>query len=269
MRLLSVFIGLFLLPACKKTESMDHNNGSPVTDTMVVIPRDTTKKPADTSGNAKDTVVVKPSDPNMGKHINYLALGDSYTIGESVEPALNFPNQLTDHLNKNGLVVNPPKIIARTGWTTRELISAIENSGVINKFDFVTLLIGVNNQYRGESEEIYRKEFKELLNIAVAYTDGNKSHVFVVSIPDWGVTPFARSSGRDQGKIGREIDGFNAIARQEAEVLGVGFTDITPGSRLAASDEALIASDGLHPSAKMYKNWVGAVAPVMIPKLKM
>jgi len=246
---------------------MENNNGA-AADTTVIVTKDTTRKPADTTKNTKDTVVVKPSDPNQGKHINYLALGDSYTIGESVEPALNFPNQLRDYLNKNGLVVNPPKIIARTGWTTSELISAIENSGVINKFNFVTLLIGVNNQYRGESEETYRKEFKQLLKIAIDYADGDKSHVFVVSIPDWGVTPFARRSSRDQGKISTEIDAFNAIGKQEAAALGVPFIDITPGSRLAASDDMLIASDGLHPSAKMYKEWVQALVPVMLRVLK-
>ncbi|HKG08506.1 MAG TPA: SGNH/GDSL hydrolase family protein [Pedobacter sp.] len=209
-----------------------------------------------------------PEAQNDPEKINYLALGDSYTIGESVEQLQNFPHLLVDLLSKNGLGVNPPRIIARTGWTTGELITAIENSGLSGKFDFVTLLIGVNNQYRGQSQETYKKEFRQLLQVALNYASGNKEHVFVVSIPDWGVTPFARSAGRDQEKIGKEIDAFNAIGKQEAEALGISFTDITPGSRLAASDLGLIASDGLHPSAKMYKEWVEALAPDVLKILK-
>ena len=148
---------------------------------------DTVVKPVDTLVKPKDTIIVKPTDPNMGKQLNYLALGDSYTIGESVDRDENFPSQLINELTKNGLIINPPNIIARTGWTTSELQEGIKISAfTLYKFDFVTLLIGVNNQYRGESKDVYRKEFKELLQTAINFANGNKSHVFVISIPDWG-----------------------------------------------------------------------------------
>lgn len=200
---------------------------------------------------------IKPTDPHMGKQLNYLALGDSYTIGESVERYENFPNQLVKELTKKGLIINPPIIVARTGWTTSELQSGIKDSGVPeHKFDIVTLLIGVNNQYRGESKDVYRKEFKELLHTAVNFTKDKRSHVFVVSIPDWGVTPFGLQSGRDPQIIAKEIDAFNAINKEETLAAGLNYTDITPASRLALSDKALVAKDGLHPSGKMYAGWV-------------
>jgi lysophospholipase L1-like esterase len=241
MRAFPVFVCLFLLLACKKTESMNRN-----TDTN------------DTTQNV---------DQEKGK-LSYLALGDSYTIGESVETALNFPNQLVAQLNAKGLAVAAPRIIARTGWTTSELISAIGTSGPTGKFNFVTLLIGVNNQYRGESLETYRKEFKQLLQTAIDYADGNKSYVFVISIPDWGVTSFAKGSGRDPGTITAEIDAFNAVNKQETQALGVSYIDITPGSHLAANDTGLIASDGLHPSGKMYKDWAVAVSSDVVKAFK-
>ena len=208
-------------------------------------------------------------NPNRDtRHLNYLALGDSYTIGESVEEMLNFPNQLNAQLKEKELAINPPRIIARTGWTTSELIRAISSSGVTGKFDFVTLLIGVNNQYRGESRETYRKEFKQLLQTSIAYANDDKSHVFVISIPDWGVTPFAQTSGRDPTTISIEIDAFNAVSKQEALALGMSYIDITPASRMAATDCALIASDGLHPSGKMYRAWAAHTAAVVIKALK-
>jgi lysophospholipase L1-like esterase len=238
-------------------------------DVPTIVTKDTAAtKPVDTVKKKPDTVVVRPPDPNKDKQINYLALGDSYTIGESVARYQNFPNQLTDLLNTSGLVVNPPTIIARTGWTTSDLISGIKESGVISKFNFVTLLIGVNNQYQGQSQEIYRQEFKQLLQIAIDYAGGNKMHVFVISIPDWGVTSFAKGSGRDLAKISAEIDAFNAVNKAETQAAGISYTDITPDSRLAASDQSLIASDGLHPSPKMYKGWSAAVAPAILKEFK-
>ncbi|MES2456584.1 MAG: SGNH/GDSL hydrolase family protein [Bacteroidota bacterium] len=245
---------------------MQNDKSSP--EVPVTVPKDTAKKAADTTKKPVNPPVVRPPDPNQGKHINYLALGDSYTIGESVAYEQNFPNQLQAQLNVAGLVVNPPTIIARTGWTTSELISAIESSGVINKFNFVTLLIGVNNQYRGESQETYRKEFRQLLQTAINYADKDKSHVFVISIPDWGVTPFARNSGKNQKAVAEEIDAFNAINKEETTILGVSYTDITPGSRLALTDNTLTAPDGLHPSAKMYKNWVSLLVPEITKSFK-
>lgn len=218
-------------------------------------------------GNPIDTP-VKIED-SVTTELNYIALGDSYTIGESVESVENFPNQLRAELNAGGFIVNPPAIVARTGWTTSELQAGIKQSGwPEHKYDIVTLLIGVNNQYRGESKDTYRKEFKALLQTAVNFTKSNKSRVFVVSIPDWGVTPFGQQSGRDQQKIAREIDAFNAINKEESLAAGISYTDITPASRLALNDKSLIAGDGLHPSGKMYGNWVMSVAPEVIKNLK-
>ncbi|ETZ19667.1 hypothetical protein N824_09355 [Pedobacter sp. V48] len=260
-----LILSLLLILACKKGEvkSMD-NNG--ITDTLVK-PVDTVIKPADTI--PVDTVIVKPTDPNMGKQLNYLALGDSYTIGESVERYENFPNQLANELTKKGLIITPPIIVARTGWTTSELQSGIKDSGAPgHKFDIVTLLIGVNNQYRGESKDVYRKEFKELLQIAINFTKDKKSHVFVVSIPDWGVTPYGLNSGRDPEIIAKEIDAFNAINKEETLAAGLNYTDITPASRLALSDKTLVAKDGLHPSGKMYAGWATSMAPAVWENLK-
>lgn len=189
----------------------------------------------------------------------YLALGDSYTIGESVPAEESFPSQLTAKLNKSGANYTQPEIIAKTGWTSNELIQAIESRNLNQKFDLVTLLIGVNNQYRGYSENTYRTEFRKLLKTAIAFAGNKKSRVYVVSIPDWGVTPFAKKSNRDLEKISRDIDLFNAINKDETQQEGVAYIDITEASRKAANDITLIADDGLHPSAKMYSEWVDSL----------
>jgi lysophospholipase L1-like esterase len=198
---------------------------------------------------------------------NYLALGDSYTIGESVEAEGSFPYQLAAELTKAKHPISKPDIIATTGWTTDELIDAISKSDTKDKkYDLVTLLIGVNNQYRGYNQETYRAEFIQLLNTAIAHANGNKNRVFVLSIPDWGVTPFA--DGRDRSQIAYEIDLFNAINKQETQKAGVAYIDITPISKQAAIDPTLNAEDGLHPSAKMYGLWVKEVLPVVEKGLK-
>lgn len=194
------------------------------------------------------------------KELTYLALGDSYTIGEAVEQELSFPYQLVRELKAQEIQFANPKIIAKTGWTTDELQTAIETENVTQKFDIVTLLIGVNNQYRGNSPVTYRKEFKELLQTAIGYANGIKKHVFVVSIPDWGVTPFGKGSGKDIEVIASEIDAFNTINKAETLALGISYTDITSASRIAATDLALVATDGLHPSGKMYAEWALEVA---------
>lgn len=178
----------------------------------------------------------------------YLALGDSYTIGESVAAKERFPMQLARELK-----MPEPEIIAKTGWTTDELNAAIDKADPHGPYDLVTLLIGVNNQYRGRSADQYRTEFTALLQRAIGFAGGKKRNVVVVSIPDWGVTPFAKD--RDQAKIAREIDQFNAINREETLRAGARYIDITPFSRKAASDPSLVAGDGLHPSGKMYSEW--------------
>jgi lysophospholipase L1-like esterase len=186
------------------------------------------------------------------KSTRYLALGDSYTIGESVPESERFPVQLARELG-----IGEPQIIAKTGWTTDELDAAIDAANPQGPFDLVTLLIGVNNQYRGRSAEEYRTQFAGLLNRAIGFAGGDPKKVIVVSIPDWGVTPFAE--GRNRAKIAREIDQFNAINREEAARAGAKWVDITPISR--GSDPALVAGDGLHPSGKQYADWVKEIAP--------
>lgn len=190
------------------------------------------------------------------KTLSYLALGDSYTIGEAVDISERWPVQLVERLKANEISIEDPRIIATTGWTTAELQAGIQSSGIEQTYDMVSLLIGVNNQYRGYDIEIYRKEFRELLDSAITYAGGTNENVFVVSIPDYGVTPFAINRGLNSETIARELDAYNEMAESICNELGVAFFEITKWSRNAANDESLIASDGLHPSGKMYTNWV-------------
>ena len=189
----------------------------------------------------------------------YLALGDSYTIGEGVDERERWPVQLAKTLRDRGTDVAEPRIIARTGWTTTELLEAIDEASPPSSWDLVTLLAGVNDQYRGWGAERYRETFATLLDRAAGFAKLPKRLV-VLSIPDWGVTPFA--TGRDRAAITTEIDNFNRIAADLATGRGAAFVDITPLTRLAATDTALLVSDGLHPSGIMYRMWVERVLPV-------
>jgi len=197
--------------------------------------------------------------------IRYLALGDSYTIGESVDEADRWSNQLALSMEAHGYQTDVT-IIAKTGWTTDELWQGIQARQITPPYDLVSLLIGVNNQYRGRDAEEYREQFIFLLNKSIEYAGGNAKRVFVLSIPDWGVTPFA--SGCDAAQIAKDIDLFNSINREETEKAGAYYVDITPVSREAASDPALIAGDGLHPSGKMYAMWAELSLPVILEILK-
>lgn len=196
--------------------------------------------------------------------LRYLALGDSYTIGEGVSPADRFPMQLTRRLRERGMEMGDPEIIARTGWTTDELAQAIDAANPQGPFDLVTLLVGVNNQYRGRTAEAYRPEFEPLLRRAIAFAGNRPERVMVVSIPDWGVTPF----GRDHKNVDVEIDAFNAVNREQAEQLGVWYADITPISREALNDPTLVTGDGLHPSGEMYTRWVELLMPLAVKALQ-
>ncbi|TAK13331.1 MAG: SGNH/GDSL hydrolase family protein [Anaerolineae bacterium] len=198
--------------------------------------------------------------------LRYLALGDSYTIGESVEIAERWPEQLAARLEPNAGTLEV-EIIARTGWTTAELNAGIDARKPEGPYDLVSLLIGVNNQYRGYALEEYRVEFAALVNRAIEFAGGDTRRVIVLSIPDWGVTPFA--GGRDAGKISAEIDAFNAAAREVSEGLGVAFIDITDISREAAARPELLAEDGLHPSGAMYGLWVEHVYPAACAALEL
>ncbi|MFY2763112.1 SGNH/GDSL hydrolase family protein [Arenimonas sp. MALMAid1274] len=187
-----------------------------------------------------------------GAPLKYLALGDSYTIGESVPEAGRWPVQLVAALRERGVAIDEPRIIATTGWTTDELAAAMDAAEPLGRWDVVSLLIGVNNQYRGRDVADYRGEFTALLQRAITLAGGRADHVLVLSIPDWGVTPFGQASGRDPARIAAELDAYNAAAASICEAHGVPFVDITPASR---APTAGIAEDGLHPSAPQYTTW--------------
>ena len=194
--------------------------------------------------------------------MRYLALGDSYTIGEGVPARDRWPVQLSALLREQGHDFADPRIIARTGWTTDELSAAIDAADPRGPYDLVSLLIGVNNQYRGRSAEEYRAEFAGLLQRAIGLAGGDARRVIVLSIPDWGVTPFA--AGRDRQQITAEIDAFNAAARQETERLGARYVDITPQSRTAGANPAFLAPDGLHYSGLTYAEWARLALPAAL-----
>jgi lysophospholipase L1-like esterase len=197
--------------------------------------------------------------------VRLLALGDSYTIGEGVAVEDRWPMQLAALLRTHGMHVAEPTIIARTGWTTDELAAAIASTDVKERYDLVTVQIGVNNQYRGRSVDEYRTQFRALLARAIGFAGGRANHVVVVSIPDWGQTPFA--ARRDRRRIGLDIDAFNAVNRDETAGAGSRYVDITTISRRAADEADLVVADKLHPSARMYAEWVRAIAPTVIAAL--
>ncbi len=183
----------------------------------------------------------------------YLALGDSYTIGEQVLLRESFPYQTVQLLRNNNIEIAAPEIIAKTGWTTDDLNTAIQEYIFLQEYDFVSLLIGVNNQYRGRAVEEYETQFNFLLEQAIAFAGNKSNHVFVLSIPDWGVTPFAKE--RDVKKIALEIDGYNAACEKMTLKYNCNFIDITTSQRADAHDAEMLASDGLHPSGKEYAKW--------------
>ena len=193
--------------------------------------------------------------------LRFLALGDSYTIGEGVAPGERWPVQLAARLCDEGVDIADPQIVAKTGWTTDELAAAMEVTDFTPPCDLVTLLIGVNNQYRGRSVDEYRVQFRALLQRAIALAGGNSAHVITVSIPDWGVTPFAVREGRDAAQIAREIDAFNAAAHAAAAQERAHWLDVTTISRATGSRGELVG-DGLHPSGVQYARWVEAILPV-------
>ena len=202
-----------------------------------------------------------PPDRNAAE-LRYLALGDSYTIGEGVEPEGRWPVRLARALRSEGIPLAEPHIVAATGWTTDELSAAIDAAEPLGTFDFASLLIGVNNQYRGRSVDDYRGEFDGLLARATAFVAGRAERVLALSIPDWGATPFAIQSGRDRDLIAAELDLYNAAARDACAARGIAFVDIAPLSRELGGDEAMLADDGLHPSAAMYAQWARLALPV-------
>lgn len=197
--------------------------------------------------------------------IRYLALGDSYTIGESVAAQNRWPNQLAKLLEDHGTKADLT-IIARTGWTVNELWQGIQDTPPQGKYELVTLLIGVNDQYRGYPLEGYREDFRFMLRKAVEYAGGDPHKVVVLSIPDWGFTPFAAT--RDTEPISQQIDQFNTVNLEETRSAGAHYVDVTIISRMGMDDFDLIAADRLHPSAKMYTMWAEKVLPVVMKILQ-
>lgn len=198
--------------------------------------------------------------------IPFLALGDSYTIGEGVLPGERWPDQLVRLLAVRGIEVAPPRIVATTGWTTDELQAGIAAATLAPPYGLVSLLIGVNNQYRGRGLDEYRDQFRMLLGQAVTYAGGAPDRVLVLSIPDWGATPHAE--GRDRARIGAEIQRFNGVNREEAGRAGARHVEILPASRLAAHSPHLTGSDGLHPSGPMYLLWAEVALPHAVAALQ-
>lgn len=205
--------------------------------------------------SCSDTATPKEEMPTPpAEAIRYLALGDSYTIGESVPSDENYPNQLVTALRAKGINMEDAQIIAKTGWTTDELQAAINQATPDTTFHIVSLLIGVNNQFRGWSIDTYTTEFEDLLQQAIRFANGNKSKVFVVSIPDYAYTPFGQ--GREPARISKGIDEFNAINRTITEKYQIAYFDITPISRKGIADTSLVATDKLHPSGEQYRRWM-------------
>ena len=193
---------------------------------------------------------------NNHTNFSYLALGDSYTVGEGIDEKNRYPIILVRELKKQGVNFNNPRIIAKSGWTTDELNDSLNLSVFNSKYDYVSLLIGVNNQYRGLSSYIFEKEFRQLLSRSINYSK-NKSNLFVLSIPDWGVTPFA--DNRNKIAISDSIDVFNQLIKKVCFENNIKFFDITEISREAELNSDLIAGDSLHPSEILYKKWIDKI----------
>jgi lysophospholipase L1-like esterase len=197
--------------------------------------------------------------------LRYLALGDSYTIGEGVKDEERWPTVLVRLLAARGISIGAPHYVAQTAWTTDELSEAIDAAQPAAPFDLVSLLIGVNDQYRARPVSAFEGEFAALVKRAIAFADRRPERTIVLSIPDWGATPFAE--GRDRDLIGRQIAAFNTKGESIAQSLGAHWVDVTEASRAMLTDSSLVAADGLHPTGAMYRRWAQIIAPVAVNAL--
>jgi len=193
---------------------------------------------------------------------SWLALGDSYTIGEGVPLHDSYPYQTLQLLRRQGKNFEAPEIIAKTGWTTNELLAHIAQIRLRPRYDYVTLLIGVNNQYRGMSESDYASTLSELISLALEKSGNNPQQVTVISIPDWGVTPFA--ADRKASEISDAIDRFNAINHKQSRDHGLNYVEITEHYRKYGNLPENVVADGLHPSASIYRHWAEQLAPSLL-----
>jgi lysophospholipase L1-like esterase len=223
------------------------------------------------AGCKKSTVTGPPATPapppvTTGPAKKWLALGDSYTIGQNVQATERFPYLATVSLRSQGIDAGDPVYIATTGWTTANLQSAINAQSPLGVFDIVTLLIGVNDQYQGVDTSVYRNRFSQLLQKSVELASGKASHVFVLSIPDYSATPFVSASSKP--RVSKEIDQFNAINKQITLSQGIAYIDITPLTREVVNDPSLLANDGLHYSAKEHRLWADLLVPLLKPVLQ-
>jgi lysophospholipase L1-like esterase len=198
---------------------------------------------------------------NVHGKLNYLALGDSYTVGEHIASSGRWPMQLAAKIRSSGTDLSDPIILARTGWTTSDLQSAMDDANFQGPYDLVTLLIGLNDEYRGYALDSTSDHFSVLLNRSIALAGKNAAHVVVLSIPDWGITPFGKQAGR--ANVTEEIKQFNAAEKELTEKSGAAWVDIGEPSNQVATDMTLVASDGLHPSAKLYERWVELAVPAV------
>ena len=213
------------------------------------------------SGVLMSILISGAASAGQGQPIRYLALGDSYTIGEGVAESERWPMQLAGGLRRDGFELADPQIIAKTGWTTDELSAAMDAAEPLGQWDFVSLLIGVNNQYRGRDLASFEGEFERLLQRALSLAGGQPNRLLVLTIPDWGVTPFAE--GRNRSEIGRQLDEYNRALSAIAARYEVRVVDIAPVSRAKGGEPQMLASDGLHPSGKLYSLWSERALPVV------
>jgi len=247
MRRAILFLTIILFLSCSDENHLNDNNQNELisNDQEVLI---------DISNNTNQSLTES-------NNLSFLALGDSYTIGESVSQDQRWPNQMIDLALNKDVLFNQPNIIAKTGWRTEQLIDTLNKINFIKKFDYVSLMIGVNNQYSLKPIDTFRLDLIKLLDMSIGYSI-KRDNVVLISIPDWGVTPFGEEY--DRNRIKEEIDEFNSVIKDIANTNNILYVDVTEISRRALIEKDLIANDSLHPSGKMYKEWAEKIYELWI-----